>query len=107
MFSLKPHQPKLKHLPLMFDILIDAFQIEIFLVAVESVDALHPEGMLNDFLRSQEKYVLVLVREVQGLRQDAEKFRVLEGDTQPFIDDKLIQESVQLKLRHGWCLSLK
>jgi uncharacterized protein YjgD (DUF1641 family) len=57
---------------MMLDILIDAFQIEIFLEAVESVDALHPKGVLDDFLRSQEKNVLVLVLEDQGLRQDAE-----------------------------------
>jgi hypothetical protein len=81
----------------MFNILIDAFKIEVLLVAFESVDGLHPEGVLDDSLRRQEKDVLILVREVQRLRKDAKELRVLEGDTQPFIDDKLIQNSVQLK----------
>ena len=75
----------------MFDVVVDAFEVEVLLVAVEALDGLHAEGVLDHALRRQEEDVLVLVREVQRLRQDTEELRVLEGHAQPFIDNKLIK----------------
>jgi hypothetical protein len=73
------------------DVVIDAFKVEVLLVAVEAFDGLHAEGVLEHALGRQEEDVLVLVREVQRLRQDPEELRLLKGHTQPFIDDELIE----------------
>ena len=48
----------------MFDVVVDAFEVEVLLVAVEALDGLHAEGVLDHALRRQEEDVLVLVREV-------------------------------------------
>ena len=91
----------------MSDVVIDAFKVEVLLVAVEAFDGLHAESVLEHPLGSQKEDVLVLVREVQRLRQDTEELRLLKGHTQPFIDDEFIKQAVELKFGHGGCLSLE
>jgi len=76
---------------LVSDVVIDAFKVEVLLVAVKAFDGLHAEGVLKHALGRQEEDVLVLVREVQRLRQDPEELRLLKGHTKPFIDDELIE----------------
>lgn len=69
------------------DILIDALQVEFFIVLPQIFNGLHPESVLQHLLSSEEEYVLVAVRKVERLRQDPEELWLLEGHTQPFVDN--------------------
>ena len=69
------------------DVLVDAFQVEFVIVFPQIVNGLHPEGVLQHFLRCEEEDVLIAVSKVERLRQDPEELWLLEGHTQPFVDN--------------------
>jgi hypothetical protein len=78
------------HLLLMYDVLIDSFNVKKLLVLREGVHFLHAEHLLQYLLSGVEEDVLVPVTEVQGFRQNAEEFRLLEADTEPLVHDELV-----------------
>lgn len=69
------------------DVLIDALQVEFVIVLPQIVNRLHPEGVLQHLLSCEEEDVLVAVRKVERLRQDPEELWLLEGHTQPFVNN--------------------
>jgi hypothetical protein len=69
------------------DVLVNAFQVEFVVVLTQIINGLHPESVLQHLLSCEEEDIFVAVRKVEWLRQDPEELWLLEGHTQPFVDN--------------------
>ena len=91
----------------MSDVLVDSLDIEVLIVLTNSIDKLHPECVLQDLLRSLKEDILVFIGEVERFRKDPEELWLLEGDTEPLVNNKLIKKSVELNLSQIFVLGLQ
>ena len=69
------------------DVLVDALQVEFVIVLTQIINGLHTESVLQHLLSCEEGDILVAVSKVEWLRQDPEELWLLEGHTQPFVNN--------------------
>ena len=62
--------------------------------------------MLEHLLRRIKEDKLESVTKVEWLWQDSKELWVLKGDRKPFLDDKLVQNLIDLGISYFWILFL-
>ena len=82
------------------DIFIDSFQIVVVFKLTQFVNSFHPEHMLQHLLSCVEEYELESIAEVEGLGKNSEEFGLLEGDREPFFNNELVEDLVDVQIRH-------